>query len=210
MRRSLSLIELIFSMVIIGIAFSVLPKILQVSAKSAQKSLKEEAFYNAVALMGLIKSLPWDEKNNDFDDILLTDGAGEYRCAKRWGGYYRQGGFVGSRSCAHRIGATSIGDDGDSIPDDIDDFDAKVIEAASKSKKRLYELMVSVKFVKDFSATAKNATLLKQPVATKSNSKMVTVEVVPKGVGSRDRFGKIYYHAFNIGQLALNKLAWAQ
>jgi len=71
-RDGFTLIELIFSMVIIAIAFTVFPKILQLATKVSVQNLKEEAMYNAVAYIGLIKSTAWDENNTISDNILIS------------------------------------------------------------------------------------------------------------------------------------------
>ena len=209
MRGALTLIELIFSMVIIATAFTVFPKVLQISAKSAKTTLKEEALYNAVALAGLIKNLPWDEKNTLLDDILIARGGHvEYNCSKRWGGYYRKGGFVGSRNCMHQEEASVIGDDGDTVPDDIDDFAGKSIRAASA--KREYLLDVNVSYVEDIEPGDTGQFSLAPGSLT--NTKYISIIVKPqkKSADLSSAFGKIDYHAHNIGQISVNKLAWEQ
>jgi prepilin-type N-terminal cleavage/methylation domain-containing protein len=57
MRKALTMIELIISMVIIGIVFTVIPRLVIAMNQNAQTTIKEEALYNALSLMGSIVPL---------------------------------------------------------------------------------------------------------------------------------------------------------
>ncbi len=213
MRRSLTLIELIFSMVIIAIAFTIFPKILQVSAKSGAITLKEEAMYNAIALMGLIRSLPWDEKNTKEDDILLVDkGDAIYECRYALGGgdtIYRRGGFVGSRNCQHKESASSIGSDSDdSAPDDIDDFNGIRQVATNKYGKRSYILEANVSYIKDFKKEPVNFDVA--PTSTTTNVKFITISLYAKHLQKAlgKKIASFWYISSNIGQLRVNSMVW--
>ncbi len=203
----MTLIELIFSMVIIALAFTVLPKILEVAGKSAKTTLKEEAMYNAVALMGLVRSLAWDENNTKTDQILtVSAGDGNYSCPYD-GRFYRKGGFVGSRNCKDKVGASSIGgDDGESEPDDIDDLDGEKIPLANFHNTREYNASVEVFYVQDYDTQFSSS-----PPSGTTNVKMVTIQVeVPNTkqevLGSS--FAKLSYFASNIGQLRIFRVPW--
>ena len=201
----MTLIELVFSMVIIALAFTVLPKILQVAGKSAKTTIKEEAMYNAVALMGLVRSLAWDENNTKTDQILVVlAGDAKYRCPD-WE-IYREGGFVGSRNCKDQKAASTIGDDGDSEPDDIDDLDGEKIPLTNLNNTREYNASVKVLYVQDYDTQFSSSSA---PGTT--NVKMVTIQVeVPNTkqevLGSS--FAKLSYFASNIGQLRIFRVPW--
>ena len=60
MRKSLTLIELIFTVVIISVVFTVIPKIIYVSNKSLEFSKKEDAIFN---LMSKIMDISLKEYN---------------------------------------------------------------------------------------------------------------------------------------------------
>lgn len=105
MRRALTLIELILSMVIIGIVFTVIPKLIMSMNQSAQTTIKEEAMFNAMAQMGAIINLPWDENNTAHDQILDTN-ATTYKCNATSG--YRIGGFIGGRHCRPASGDLNL------------------------------------------------------------------------------------------------------
>ena len=204
MRRGLTLIELIFSMVIIAFAFTIFPKILQISAKTSNTTLKEEAMYNAAALMGFVKNLPWDEQNTKEDDILLVDGGlSELECEYSFGGepIYRQGGFVGSRNCAHRLHASSIGGNGESEADDIDDLSGRVIKASNLYGNREYNLSIQVGYTQDFTAT---------PATTSTNTKYIKITATPARKELSGAFSPFWYLSYNIGQIRVNRLSWRQ
>jgi len=213
MRRAFTLIELIFSMVIIAIAFSVLPKILQLAVKSSTTSLKEEAMYNAVAYVGLIKSTAWDESNTEVDDILLvaSDWNSEddpYDCNTTTG--YRTGGMKGSRNCFHEQNASltlgSESSDTNTYRDDMDDF--ITLTAKNYNSSREYNLSVEVDYVDDI---ALDATQYSNTQSTDStNTKRITVTVKPNKKSNvlGNTFVKVSFIAQNIGQIRVKRRVW--
>ena len=208
-KSAFTLIELILSMVIIAIAFTVLPKILQLASKVSIQNLRGEAMYNAVAYIGLIKSTAWDEKNSRYDDILLVSSAANpiYDCNTT--SSYRTGGFDGSRNCKNNQSASTLGNDtnDNSFNDDMDDF--TTLDATNKTKSRDYDLNVSIDYVIDidenesntFSSTIKN---------NSTNTKLITVKVDVKKKASAlgNSLVKMSFIAQNIGQLQINRRAW--
>ena len=204
MKKAFTLIELIFSMVIIAIAFSVLPKILELSMKSATTSLKEEAMYNAVAYVGLIKSTAWDENNTKVDDILLvSDGNSAYDCNTTTG--YRIGGMKGSRNCFNKQSASAIGSDGNDL-DDMDDF--TTLNASNKNNSRDYNLSVSVDYIDDITPNATQYTITSNAESTNTKYITVTVQANRKAAVLGDSFAKIPFIAQNIGQIKINRRVW--
>ncbi len=203
MRRSFTLIELIFSMVIIALAFTVLPKVLQVSAKSSATTLKEEAMSNAMAMMGWIRVLAWDEQNVQSDEILIPQKYEPiYKCPV-WE-IYRAGGFAGSRNCRHELPASSLRKEGDNF-DDIDDFAGYETNITNATATRTYNLKVDVNYVKDY-----NQTFLTRKAGGSSDVKMVSIVVTPlaKKGALGGSFAKLTYFASNIGQIRINRVAW--
>jgi len=193
-KSAFTLIELIFSMVIIAIAFTVLPKIMQLAAKVSVQNVREEAMYNAVAYIGLIKSTAWDENNTKVDDILhVSAGDGDYNCSKTTG--YRIGGFDGSRNCRNDKNSSALGSDSNDL-DDMDDFGD--INATNDTGSRDYDLKFSVAYVTDI---AENAT---------TNTKEINVTVIVKKKQSvlGNSLVKMSFTAQNIGQLRINRRSW--
>jgi len=204
MKKAFTLIELIFSMVIIAIAFSVLPKILQLSIKSATTSLKEEAMFNAVAYVGLLKSTAWDENNTQVDDILLvSDGNSAYDCNTTTG--YRTGGMKGSRNCFNKQSAATLGGDNNDM-DDMDDF--ITLNAKNDSGSRDYNLSVSASYIDDIAPNATQYIIAQNTTSTNTKYITVTVKANKKGKVLGNAFVKIPFIAQNIGQIQINRRAW--
>lgn len=215
MRRALTLVELILSMVIIGIVFTVIPRLIHAMNQTSQTAIKEEAMYNAVALMGAIINLPWDNNNTQNDQILqVTAGNSAYDCNTTSG--YRIGGFIGGRNCIEPIGvdysATALGLEGTDV-NDIDDYFGEINASNDCSRnagKSLYSLTPTVTYVTDPLSSGAVA-LGESSVAggAKSNTKLVVVKV---GYHADNKHGgcitALKYHAFNIGQIHINSRSW--
>jgi len=216
MRNALTLIELILSMVIIAIVFTVIPRLVQSMNQSTQTTIKEEAMYNAMARIGQIINLPWDNNNTQVPQILtVTSGNPAYDCNTTSG--YRIGGFVGGRNCIEPIGvdtnASRIIGREDAEYNDIDDFHDANITAdknCSSGVKGLYAIGTSVMYVND-PAAAGDAVLSIIPMAANqsSNTKYVRVQV---GYGSDSQhtgcITALEYHALNIGHIQINSRPW--
>jgi len=205
-RDGFTLIELIFSMVIIAIAFTVFPKILQLATKVSAQNLKEEAMYNAVAYIGLIKSTAWDENNTISDNILISNnGNGTYDCNVTTG--YRNGGFVGSRNCKDNLSASTLGiDSNDNYNDDMDDFGT--IDAKNDTNSRDYNLSVIVKYVDDIAMDSENFSSTQNSGTTNTKEINITVNVNKKASALGNSFVNMSFIAQNIGQQIVNRRSW--
>jgi len=206
MRKALTLIELILSMVIIGVVFTVIPKLIISLNQSAQVTLKEEAMFNAVAMMGMIISLPWDNNNTVNSQILnVTDGNSIYDCNTTSG--YRIGGFVGGRNCralndgTYNFNASIDFNDSDAFFNDIDDYNNSTIDtngSCSNGSKNLYKIATTVVYLPEKSA----------PLNGTTNTKTIQVKV---GYNDNKHSGCITdlnYTAYNIGQIQINSRSW--
>ncbi len=205
-REGFTLLELIFSMVIIAIAFTVLPKMLQMAAKVSKQSVKEEAIYSAVALLGLVKSTAWDEQNTKKDDILLvsSDGDAAYSCSD-----YRVGSFIGSRNCKNALSASSsLGMDGDDggVADDMDDFIGEVNTTGSAVRK--YTISVGVDYVEDISLNGTQFSTTTKANPTNTKYIVIDVNATNRESAVGNHIARFYYIANNIGQIQINRRAW--
>lgn len=217
MRKALTLIELILSMVIIAIVFTVIPRLVQSMNQSTQTVIKEEAMYNAMAQIGMIINLPWDNNNTQNPQILsVTNGDPAYDCNATSG--YRTGGFIGGRNCIKPLGtnynaSTVIGKE-DTQYNDIDDYHDTNISAdknCSGVVKGLFKIGTTVTYVDDPSPTAVNAVLntVSKPANQSSNTKRVLVRVGygpdSKQIGCITSFE---YQSLNIGNIQINSRNW--
>jgi len=73
-RAAFTLIELIFAIVIIAISVISLPMMSQVTSKSMENSLAQEAIFTAIAEINIATAYVWDE--NSLLDTNLSSGAG--------------------------------------------------------------------------------------------------------------------------------------
>lgn len=217
MRKALTLIELILSMVIIGIVFTVIPRLVMSMNQGAQTTLKEEAMYNAMAQMGMILNLPWDNNNTQNPQILTVTPASAYDCNTTSG--YRIGGFIGGRNCIAAPGisynASAIGKE-DSESNDIDDFtntDVNATKNCSSGVKGLFGINTIVQYVDD-PASIGTAALSNNAAAAQSNTKHIEVKV---GLGTDHQLydpskqncvTSLHYHSFNIGNIQINSRNW--
>ena len=209
MRRksAFTLIELIFSMIIIAIAFTVIPKIMQLATKASSQNLREEAMYNAVAYIGLIKSTAWDENNTNVDDILIAnDGNSEYDC--NLSTTYRIGGFDGSRNCINDKNCSFLGldSDDDNYSDDMDDF--KNLIATNYTNSREYNLTINVKYIADINETEAKFVTTQKTNSTNTKLVTITVQVKKKSSALGTSLVQMSFIAENIGQLEINKRSW--
>lgn len=216
MRRALTLIELILTMVIIGVVFTVIPRLIHSMNQTSQTAIKEEAMYNAMTLMGAIINLPWDSNNTEHNQILqVNNGNTAYTCNTISG--YRIGGFIGGRNCIEPSGidynSTAIGKE-DAQFNDIDDYHDTNITAdkncSASLKKELYKMYTTVVYTNDpASSGTADLNLTAKGANQSSNTKHVVVKV---GYGSDSQhpgcITALEYHAFNIGQIQINKRVW--
>ena len=191
MRKGLTLLELIFSMVIIGVVFTVVPKIIFASNKSMELSIKEDALFNAYSLMGSILKLTWDENTISKGKILDTDANA---CEDN-----RTGGFSGSRNCIDSSdAATDIGRE-DSYYNDIDDYDG-YDENITVGGKNRYKISVAVNYVDDNYVSSANKEELKEinvTVASHTDNKKLN--------GFKSSF---FFHSANLGHIQIKKEQW--
>ncbi len=206
MRRGLSLIELIFTIVIIAIVFTVIPKVILSLNKSDKFAIRQDALFNGISLVQMISKLPWDENNTESIDILHAD-SGNFVCDDV--STLRIGGFVGSRNCENNLSASIISSDGQSdynLFNDIDDFSDIDINAS------YYALHVEVDYVPDsisYSGQKALFELSSTAVSGTTNLKMVDVNISYHGKrGKVKQISSFNYISANIGQATLNKRVW--
>lgn len=123
LRKASSMIELVFAIVVMGIAMMTLPLMLTRVQENNAFAMQQEAILMAQTEVGNIITYPWDEKSEDASfnvGILDTDSANYTRAA-------RAGLVIADKRrkffTTNPTSATAIGTDGDTFPDDIDDFD---------------------------------------------------------------------------------------
>jgi len=150
------LIELIFTMVIIAMVFTVIPRIVYVTNNSIDFSLKEEGIFNMMSQVMYVSTKEWDENNTKYNDILIVNNPPKYVLDCNASSHYRIGGFVGGRNCQNNISISTIGVDANENNryeyDDIDDFNntqTNATKIASRYHNR-YTLFTAVNWANEW------------------------------------------------------------
>lgn len=205
MRKAISIIELIFTIVIIALVFTVIPKVIFALKKSDSFAIRQDAIMNTISLVQMISKLPWDEKNVDSSDILhVDDGNLKYKCTTSG---YRVGGFIGSRNCENNLTASTSGnfDDGESKEnfDDVDDYDTASITT------KLYEINITVSYCSDFTQTSYiDLSSCSLPTGSTNRKKISVVTDYNGTRGEKKELMSFDYTSVNIGQFFLHKRVW--
>ena len=207
MRKALSLIELIFTIVIIAIVFTVIPKIVLSLNKADKFAVRQDALFNGVSMVSMISKLPWDEANTISSDVLHVDSS-NFTCSTST--FRRAGSFIGSRSCEQNLTST-LGRNGEisyDLYNDIDDFRNENNVTAEP-----YRLETKVVYLTD--NFTQNGTKITFDLSNESNTssstnfKKLDITVHYAGKRGADRqLTQFGYVSSNIGQVKINKRVW--
>ncbi|RUM61941.1 MAG: hypothetical protein DSZ03_07675 [Sulfurimonas sp.] len=183
MRRALTLIEMIFTILIIAVVFTVVPKIIFASNKAMALSMKEDALFHAYVLIGSISRLAWDENTLVAGKILRTT---EHTCTD-----YRIGGFVGSRNCINTtLSASTLGSEGGDA-DDIDDYNG-YLEPISVGTLNRYNLSATIAYGASKEIKRITATVAAHP----DNNRLQNFQ------------SHFFYDSANLGHVQIKKEQW--
>jgi len=163
MTKAVALIELIFAIVVMGIALMSAPMLLSTAAKSTTVALQQEGINEAVSQMNLILTYPWDQNDTDtacIPPVLhVANGDSELDEAND---DRRIGVPLASSSRTFKCdgkeyNASVIGQEGN-VTDDIDDFNGKnyslVVESSGSGgtdylEKSTVNIATSVSYIGD-------------------------------------------------------------
>lgn len=167
-RYAFTMIELIFALVIMGIVFLTLPRILIEDSSNVEQNIMQEAIFASSAKIGQILTFHWDENSPDPTTTLTAANVvgtpnGDPELDRVAGTDFRLGHIVQplhrrmTSITAERNATTIVGlgvDDVIDDPDDIDDFDGGVnldlITGTSVSSyKKAYRVTTDVSYVSD-------------------------------------------------------------
>ncbi len=200
MKKAFSLIELIFTIVIIGVAFLSVPTIIFSSSRSLEHFMESRGYNHAISKINIIKNFAWDEANaNDlvnlgFYSVLHTqqDDAGTELMCPRAGHY----AVDYHRVCSANV-ATAIGNDGeaDGSFNDIDDFDGST-DALSDG----FTTTVTVEYAPYQNATVAMTYQSANIAAQTTGIKRIRIAVTDSANGNA--ITNYYYYSANIGKEA--------
>ena len=204
--KSFSLIEILVSLIVIGIVATTFPIILQTTVQSSKNISREEIFYQEFSLLNLINSLYFDQNNtvgdNYYKELNATKGDINLLIHKYSNNEYNTIGKhqmdnnefrSGSNLTVSHIGIDKGEIEGnDSTYNDIDDYNETLTSFGRLT------LVVHVKYIDDNASYDKNDfnfTFHYSGVKHNSNIKLITVSVKQ---GSNEI--NLSYPAMNIGE----------
>ena len=203
-KSSFTLIEILVAMIVVGIAITAIPMLLNTSAKSISTTLKEDSFYNSYSLISLIQSLNWDENNTKGDNYykVLTslNGDSELKCIRK--GVQELDNKSGAECAINnqytsKIGIDS-GEDKNDITtfDDIDDFNGYVNDNLRK-----YKLKVGVNYIDDSANYSNKNIFFNNGKIVNHDSNIKQIEV---NVTQNNKLIAIFrYQSSNIGKVKI-------
>ena len=185
-KRAFTLIELIFAIIVLSIAFLAIPELFVATSSNIEEILKDEATFQGVRTAGAIQTYPWDEKSQNSDGnftYILDVQDGDDQLDRVAGTQYRVGNDqLGKKRKFYQtttLASTTLGSDtGDTIDDDIDDFNNHSETITSL----VVDLTVTTKVFyidddEDYSAATLSFDIPTTSQSQSSNIKMIEVKV---------------------------------
>ena len=210
MRKALTLIELIFTIVILSFVVMVVPKMIYTSNKQLEFSTKEDAIFNLMAKVSDVVFKEYDENNTNTDAILL-DGNGDLSCNPSTG--YRVGGFKSGRNCLFSDFTEShigLDDNDNDVPDDIDDYNSSPLNReVEENGHKTYLFSIEVGYTNEWNKNYyKNSALVYEfdDSFTPSFTNIKRVKIL---VSQNDNnISSISYYSTNIGHTLIQSSTW--
>ncbi len=205
--NAFTLIEIIVSLIVIGIVAVTLPIMLQTSTETVKTTAKEEIFYQEFSLLQLINTLYFDENNtkddNFYKDLNATGGDNALLIKSYTNGLNRIGKHQmnnnilrsGTNATVSAIGIDSGETQGDdSTYDDIDDYNGYSETLLSYGN---VVLNVTVKYIKDNANYSSNNIKFDFNYSNEKNFTNIKLITVSTSVDNQNI--SISYPAMNIG-----------
>lgn len=192
------MLELIVSIVVIGLAFATVPTIILQTSENIYESIQQEAIMAGMTNSVNVMSYRWDENQTDetinagyaraLDNPGNLNTSPLFSCLQDQGIRKRRGHFRGTyrRRCyATPTQVSTLGfDAGDGgLPDDLDDLNAIAsnINAAAHDYKQNYTVTIRVGFIPDnfmnYDDTDLEGNISTATVADRTNLKLVETNV---------------------------------
>ena len=210
MKKAITLIELIFTIVIIAAVFTTIPKIIYVSNKSLEFSRKEDSIFNMMSKMMDISLKEYDENNTEYDDILLVNNPPQnlaLDCNSSSG--YRVGGFSGSRNCLNGIEESNVPSNSSGEYDYIEGYNGYT--DTLNNGHTTYTLKIDVNYSNEWSGgnyDYDNQELSFNFASTSDDKKNIKRINVSVSDSSGNIISSLSYYSANIGHIKINSVQW--
>jgi type II secretory pathway pseudopilin PulG len=177
-KSSFTLIELVISMVIVGITIVSIPMMLATVSQSVDTSMKSNSFFSAYSTLSLIESMEWDENNTKDDNyykVLTADnGDSELNCTRN--GTKQLDNESGADCDDNKTSTIGIDDgedaDDSSTFDDVDDFNGYENDDLAS-----YNFKVGVKYVQDNANYSDKNIFYNDDLTTSNNTNIKEIEI---------------------------------
>ena len=215
-RKAVAMIELIFAIVVMGIAILSIPMITTQSARSGESAIMQESIAAVAAQMQMIMSLHWDENDANASlgsPILQTQSPNFITKAG-----LNTSGRPDKSITGITLNASSVADFADFNDNDIDDHNGitttlTLIEPSTTSIGDYIDINIniasSVKYIGDTIALAPTTTFNYNPigpgVATTTNIKSISVTLTSTEPTFANKDINLNAFSCNIGAVTPNK-----
>ncbi len=186
MKRSFTLIELIFAIIVISIAMMAIPPIFQMLASQTQESLKSEAILQSYRTILSVLTYAWDENSTSPDtntSYILDVTNGDDELNRKGGSRFRTADFgqkVSRKFFENLTYASDILGPEGGDEDDMDDFNGRVEHITKEAGDILLDMNLSTKlfYISDksyYSSSVINFTIATTPALASTNIKLIEV-----------------------------------
>ncbi len=213
--KAFTLIEIIVSLLVVGIVMATLPVLMDVFKGGAKTNMTEEAFYSEFSLLNLIAGRYFDENNtlddNYYKDLNATRGDTQL-LIENWNKNLNRLGKEQINNNIYRSGSkyttSVIGPDGGESSvddyDDIDDFNGYIEHIYMLTSKGI-DLKVNVYYISDETNYDDNVINFKFDFKTKKDQTNIKVIKIYTKVNGKEVV--LYYPICNIGASKLLSLS---
>ncbi len=184
-KRAFTLIELIFAIVVMAIAFLAIPQLFEISSANIEEVLKDEATFQGMKTAKTIQTYYWDENslNSDGNYTYILDVQSGDSELDRYSTVYRLGNLILAKKRkfyeATTYASSTLGSEAtDVIYDDIDDFNNQEENITSS----LIDMIVKtqVYYIDDratYSSNTINKTISTTRKSRSTNIKMIDINI---------------------------------
>lgn len=209
MSRAFTIIELIVSIVVIGIAFMTLPLIIEQSSKSSEVANLAQSYFKAQVLLKEIASKPWDKQNAikyaEGNGSLFLDVTNGSSNLGRWpdnNGSKRIGSFNSDEEMRHFYSSATFASQ---IPNNSNDYNSIESYNNYQTQAGNSNFIVNVSYVSD-TATQNGSSETAiwnlnggQSSLTQSTNLKRIVVTVQNNFGANNSVATLSYFSSNIG-----------
>jgi len=202
-KSSFTLIELVVAIIIVGIAVTSIPMLLNTVSKTQETNMKEQSFFSAYSLLNLMQTQEWDENNtvgdNYYKVLTSLNGDNELICTRK--GVEELNNSSGAICASDNNKTSSIGPDtGEtdiSLYDDIDDFNNYSTNIGDVN------ISIQVHYMNDNASYNAKTISFNAETITNTDSNIKLVELNVSDSKTHKLIARLKYFTSNIGMIKI-------